>query len=180
MSAANKFIPRYTADDYNQWEGDWELWDGIPVAMSPSPFGRHQALATKLARILGNEIDHRHCHATVINEIDWIVSDNTIVRPDVVVLRGDAPERHLETTPALVVEVLSPSTAERDRTFKRDLYDRQGVRVYVLVDPEALTLETYQRDGAGQWQHQQIDEAIELRLCDDCTIDLSRASLFTS
>ncbi len=178
MTAAKKFIPQHSLDDYFHWEGDWELWNGIPVAMSPSPFGQHQALATKLARILGNEIDKCHCHATVMNEIDWIVSDDTVVRPDVLVLCGDVPERHVESTPALVAEVLSPSTAERDRTFKRELYERQGVGVYLIVDPEAFTLESYQRDVTGQWQYQIVD-TIDVSLCDDCEVHLSRTSLFT-
>ncbi len=37
-----KYMPRYTIDDYKLWEGDWELIDGIPFAMTPSPFGKYQ------------------------------------------------------------------------------------------------------------------------------------------
>lgn len=179
MSAARKFIPHYSAEDYGHWEGDWELWDGIPVAMSPSPFGWHQALATRLARVLGNEIDRQDCRATVINEIDWIVSDDTVVRPDVLVVCGGFPERHVETTPALIAEVLSPSTAERDRTFKRDLYDRQRVSVYLLIDPENQTLEAYRRDGSGHWENQQVAKAIDFTLCNDCEFHLRRSDLFS-
>ncbi len=49
MSRALKYIPNYTLTDYRRWEGDWELWDGIPVSMSPSPFGTHQWAATQIA-----------------------------------------------------------------------------------------------------------------------------------
>jgi len=31
----------YTYDDYKQWQGDWELIAGIPLAMSPAPTRKH-------------------------------------------------------------------------------------------------------------------------------------------
>ena len=45
-------------------------------------------------------------------------------------------EGPLRGAPDLVIEVLSPSTAQRDRLEKRVLYARSGVRVHWLVDPE--------------------------------------------
>ena len=33
------YKPRYTVDDYESWAGDWELWQGTAIAMTPSPFG---------------------------------------------------------------------------------------------------------------------------------------------
>ncbi len=54
MTAAKKYLPHYTIDDYQLWAGDWELWNGIAVAMTPSPFGRHQALASRLLVALQN------------------------------------------------------------------------------------------------------------------------------
>jgi hypothetical protein len=42
MSSVRKFIPRYTVADYRQWQGDWELLDGVAVSVTPSPFGIHQ------------------------------------------------------------------------------------------------------------------------------------------
>ena len=46
---ALKNIPHYTYEDYCRWEGQWELIDGIPYAMSPAPRPEHQAIATNLA-----------------------------------------------------------------------------------------------------------------------------------
>ncbi len=37
-----KFEEKYTVDDYMRWQGDWELIEGVPYAMAPSPRGRHQ------------------------------------------------------------------------------------------------------------------------------------------
>ena len=66
MSTAPNYQPHYTIDDYQLWEGDWELWNGVAVAMTPSPLGRHGYLLAQLARGLGNAIDAAHCNASVV------------------------------------------------------------------------------------------------------------------
>ncbi len=114
MSAAEKFQPNYTVDDYRQWQGDWELWQGIPVSMVPSPFGRHSSVTGKIVTSLNNAIAANGCSATTLVELDWIISAGTVVRPDVAVVCGGLPERHLEARPEIVVEVLSGTTRDRD------------------------------------------------------------------
>lgn len=178
MSTARKFIPRYTVDDYSTWEGDWELWDGIAVSMSPSPFGAHQLVLFNLAGELRNQLRRQNCDAVVLGQIDWIISRETVVRPDVIVLCGEAPERHVETTPALVAEILSPSTAERDRTFKRDLYDEQNVNVYLIIDPVEKTLLAHRRDDAGSWQSESVIDEIEVVVCGDCSATIRLENIF--
>jgi hypothetical protein len=44
MAGAIKILPHYTYSDYEQWEGQWELIDGIPYAMSPLPVPKHQKI----------------------------------------------------------------------------------------------------------------------------------------
>jgi Uma2 family endonuclease len=96
----------------------------------------------------------------------------------VIVLCGEAPERHVETTPALVAEILSPSTAERDRTFKRDLYDEQNVNVYLIIDPVEKTLLAHRRDDAGCWRSESVIDEIEVVVCDDCSATIRLENLF--
>ncbi|QEG43386.1 Uma2 family endonuclease [Roseimaritima ulvae] len=107
MSSVQKFAPRYTIEQYVQWQGDWELWEGVAIAMTPSPSGIHQGVVTRLSRILGNAIEAEQCDAEPFVELDWIISDDTVVRPDVLVVCGTPPDRHLEQTPTMVAEVLS-------------------------------------------------------------------------
>lgn len=178
MSAAPKYRPRYSVDDYSTWEGDWELWDGLAVAMSPSPFGVHQLVLFNLAGELRTQLRDQGCDAVALGEIDWIISRETVVRPDVVVLCGDAPDKHIESTPALVAEVLSASTAERDRTFKRDLYDEQGVGVYLVIDPESKTMHAYRRDDVGKWNEESVTGSITFNICGNCSATIQLADLF--
>ena len=135
MSTARGYLPSYTIDDYAQWQGDWELWDGVPVAMTPSPFGPHQAASMRLARQIGSQLDVCGCACEVLHEIDWPISNNTVVRPDLVVVCDGVPERHLEAPPVLIAEILSASTEHKDRTAKYELYESRAVQFYITRGP---------------------------------------------
>jgi len=50
--------------------------------------------------------------------------------------------------PALIVEVISPSSVRRDRVEKFDLYEKHSVREYWIVEPVALTIEVYSLENA--------------------------------
>lgn len=54
--ATEKAIEHYTYDDYCLWEGRWELIEGMPMAMTPSPIIAHQAIAAKILNELMNSI----------------------------------------------------------------------------------------------------------------------------
>ena len=178
MSTAANFTPRYTVDDYLHWKGDWELWNGIAIAMTPSPFGRHQDVLAGLLTSLRVAIDQQGCRATALSELDWIVSDNTVVRPDVVVICGDAPDKHLASPPALVAEVLSPSTRQNDLTYKRDLYASQSVGVYLILDPESQTIEHLELTASGNYEPADAATRLTFRVCDDCVLHVDADRLF--
>ncbi|MEM9365062.1 MAG: Uma2 family endonuclease [Planctomycetota bacterium] len=178
MSALEAFQPRYTVGDYQQWEGDWELWDGIAVSMSPSPFGNHSALVARLISELSSAIDAQARNAVVLTALDWIVSKTTVVRPDVLVICDEPTAEHLRSTPPFVAEVLSPSTRERDLTFKRDLYQQEGVSSYLTLDPENKELRWFGEGAPRGWDGSVVDDTISLGLCADCSLDLKHSRLF--
>ena len=178
MSTAPRYTPHYTVADYQNWEGDWELWKGVAVSMSPSPFGRHSVVSSRLIQRFSNALDSQACHAVVLNEIDWIVSNDTVIRPDVIVLFGGVPERHVETTPAIVVEIVSEATRNRDLRYKRDLYREQQVCNYVIVDPESETIEVDLLRNSGEFESIAVTDSIELLLCDECRIELRYEDIF--
>lgn len=80
-----------------------------------------------------------------------ILADTTIVQPDLVVLTPDRErfitERAIEGPPALVVEIVSPSSARQDRVTKAALYARFGIPHYWVLDPVERTFELYELRG---------------------------------
>ena len=143
------YKPRYTVDDYESWAGDWELWQGTAIAMTPSSFGRHQFVLVNLVSELRDAL--KATDWKVLAEIDWRVDEITVVRPDVVVIEGEVPDRHVIESPKMVVEIVSESTEHKDRTAKYELYQRQGVTNYLIVDPNLRTLDFFTLDENGRY-----------------------------
>jgi len=176
---APKYLPRYTITDYFGWEGDWELWRGVAVSMTPSPFGKHQRVARNLMMELSKSLDSVDCECEVIYELDWVVDQDTVVRPDVMVLRDGIPEGHVTTVPVLIAEVVSPSTERKDRTAKRELYESEGVAYYIIADPETSTLEILQRGNQGRYEVLNIvDSVATIELNRKCIIKLAINQIF--
>ncbi|MGB6044971.1 MAG: Uma2 family endonuclease [Pirellulales bacterium] len=179
MSTASRFVPNYTVDDYRHWEGDWQLIEGVPVAMSPSPFGPHERIAIELATSFKNQIDQQGCDCRVYAGLDWIVSNDTVVRPDVMVVCGPQPERHLERPPAIAVEILSPATRELDLVAKRRIYQQNGVAFYLIAGPQAQQIEIARMNvqtSESETIHE--DQTAELQLSEDCQITLNARHMF--
>ena len=150
MSIADKYRPQYTYAEYVQWEGNWELIDGMPYAMSPSPVRQHQIANGNLYSAFKQAIATACQSCQVLMPLDWKVNDKTVVQPDLIVVCQDFDTDFLEFTPPLVVEILSPSTAFKDRHEKYELYE-QGVRFYLILDPKYKKVEIYQLiDGKYQ------------------------------
>ena len=137
----------YTYDDYKLWEGDWELYEGVPVAMSPAPMRKHQSLASQIIRYLADEIDE--CpECEVLGEVDYKVADDTILRPDIVLTCNEENESYLLKAPEIIVEILSKSTAKRDEKYKFSIYEAQKVKYYILVYPDDLFAKVFKLKGS--------------------------------
>ena len=139
-------IEYYTYDDYVKWEGNWELINGIPLAMSPAPMITHQALAGEIFyELKQSSNDCEEC--LTLLEVDYKVNDDTILRPDVVLTCNETNDAYLTKAPEIVVEVISPSTAKRDEKYKFEIYEKEKVKYYVLVYPNDLKAKIYKLDG---------------------------------
>lgn len=145
-------IEYYSYDDYKHWKGDWELIDGMPMAMAPAPMIKHQSLEFRIARIIGNQIDDCD-RCEVLGESDYKISDDTILRPDVVLICDEPNEAYLTKAPEIVVEIISKSTAKRDEKYKFDIYEREKVNYYILVYPDELIAKIYKLEN-GKYDKQ--------------------------
>ena len=177
MSVVKKYLPRYTYEDYKLWEGDWELIEGIPYAMAPSPFGKHQRIAGELIYQLREQLDKCPQRCYVYPELDWIVDEETVVRPDIMVVCREV-EEYLREPPEVVVEVVSPSTVQKDEKLKFELYEREGVKTYVLVYPDIKKVRAFKLARSKYKKFFDSDEGVlELKI-KDCTLRIKVGKLW--
>ena len=147
----------YTYADYCTWDDDRrrELIDGVIYAMSPAPSRTHQRILFELSRQFGNFLKGKPCeafHAPFDVRLNGLGDDDdAIVQPDLVVVcdQSKLDEKGCNGAPDMVVEILSPSTASRDKVLKFNAYQRAGVREYWIVDPESKTLSAHMLTDSG-------------------------------
>jgi len=173
---AEKYIELYTLEDYQQWEDNWELIYGYPYAMAPSPLVTHQNINMKIARQLSEELDNcPNCQA--LFEIDWEVSSDTVVKPDMLVICYE-PDEKITKKPELIFEIASKSTIKKDETLKYELYQQEGVAFYVIVYPKKQVAKVYKlKDGryikAGDFSNEMYEFSL-----DDCSINFDFSKIW--
>ena len=169
----------YTFDDYQEWEDRWELIDGVAYAMAPAPYPKHQSTVFKIAKELDAQLECSDEKCKIyISPVDWKIDEGTVVQPDVALFCEDPEAQFFSQTPPLVVEVLSKATALKDVTTKKDLYERECVLFYVIVEPHTEIADVYKLAG-GKYQHKgkyTKEERCDFELSDECrsAIDFSR------
>ena len=138
----------HTPEDGNRYE----IIAG-EVYVTPPPYTVHQRVSRNLEVIL-----HRH---TVENELGEILhapvgvvfEKPSGVQPDIIFVAKSRlsiiQEKAVFGAPDLVVEVLSASTAARDRGVKKDLYARTGVRHYWLLEPRKKALQAFRLEAGA-------------------------------
>ena len=120
--------------------------------MTASPRTRHQVVVGNLYLILAPHARRRGLGEVFLSPIDVILSDITVLVPDLVYVEaarlGQVSERGIEGPPTLVVEILSPGTAAADRGIKLQLFARYRVPHYWIVDSDARTIEALHLAGS--------------------------------
>ena len=138
----------WTYQDYLELPEDGrrsEIIDGV-LYVSPSPRQIHQLLSRRLQFFFYQfELEGRGFVYDA--PMDLLMPGCTPVQPDLIFLtREQRPliqENYIQGTPELLVEILSPSTRSLDRVKKLNRYAKNGVNFYLIVDPEASTLEVF-------------------------------------
>jgi Uma2 family endonuclease len=76
--------------------------------------------------------------------IDYWITNDTILQPDMLVVCGEITKMYLDFPPALVVEILSPTTAFNDRHTKYAIYESKGVKYYIIIAPHKEDVQIYE------------------------------------
>ena len=122
-----------------------ELLDG-EIIMKPGEFISHQRALLKLGMHVGLFVERQGLGETFFAPLDVVLSNTDVVQPDLLFVSRERmhilTHNDIHGAPDLIAEVLSPYTAQRDLTFKRDLYAKHGVKEYwqVNIDERRVTV----------------------------------------
>lgn len=155
-------FPYYTYEEYKMWEGKWELIYGVAYAMSPAPMIKHQSISNNIAWELKNNLkDCKTCQALL--PIDWKIREDTILQPDnSVICHKPKNEAYITKAPKIIFEVLSKSTAKKDTGIKFNIYEKEGVEYYIIVDPDENMAKVYRlHEGKYIKMLDASDESVE-------------------
>ncbi len=170
MGLAEKYIPHYTIEEWTRWEGLWELIEGHPIALIPSPPPAHQLLSGNIQSEFQLAIKKEHKKECILYPtIGYKISDDTIFAPDITLVLSKITKDLLDYPPVLVVEVLTAESEERDRGIKYNYYEKEGVKYYLIADWKKKSIEVYELIDS-KYQLQDHQNRFEFHLNENCKI----------
>ncbi|TCP30589.1 Uma2 family endonuclease [Scopulibacillus darangshiensis] len=177
----------FTYGDYRNWPAEerWELIDGVPYNMSSAPSRRHQKILMNISTEFSVYLKGKTCDVYQApfdvrlpnsNETDDEIT--TVVQPDLVVICDPKKldDKGCIGSPDLVIEVISPSTMQKDLKEKFYLYERMKIQYYWLVYPEENIVTIFTLTDEGKYGRPDIyagKDKIDIGLFQDFTIDLA-------
>ena len=173
---------KYTADDYMMLE------EGAPfqlinndLVMAPAPIPEHQVISRRItiamSNFLGDKVDDGFL---VYSPMDVKLDEGNIFQPDVLYVAPERKEQivkdRVEGAPDIVIEILSPSNAYYDLVQKKDIYEKYGVREYIIFDPIADTASLYAIKDGVYYLHQktQANELLNSLVLPGFSFDLAK------
>jgi len=164
----------YTYEDYKNWEGKWELMNGIPLAMAPAPLPTHQFMSLEISFQIRKQLENcKKC--AVLSEVDYKIDNETILRPDVVVT-CEKLNKPFINNPKIIFEIISKSTARRDEKFKFEIYEKEKINYYILVYPEDKIAKAYELK-INKFEKIPFNEKYEFKI-DECSLEVDFSEIF--
>ena len=175
---------RYTATEYFALEARSEVrheyFDGEIFAMAGGTKS-HNLITQNIASGLRPGVRSKGCQV-FMEDVRLAVQDEFhYTYPDVMVScdPGDRRDPYLVRQPVLIVEVLSSSTAEYDRSRKFNQYQKiPSLRHYILVSQTAWVLEWFRRDETGQWIYTVLSDPADVLKISDLNLRLPLADVY--
>ncbi len=170
---------KYTYADYLQLddENHYEIING-EVIMAPSPRRMHQKILKRLALLLDNAVEKIDSGELYFAPFDVIFADTQVFQPDILFVSKERLEIIKEDgvfgSPDLIIEIVSPSTEQKDRNDKYRVYEHFGVKEYWIVDEKNRTVEVFvlKENGYKREYYAENDGTVESVLIKGFKIDV--------
>jgi len=146
MIAVRQLERPYTIDDLKDLPRDGRRYEviGGELVMTPSPSSRHQLVSSRLNWILRSFLATTPLGEVFSAPYDVVLGTHDILEPDLLVILNEqsdlVTDLHVVGAPALVIEIISPSTRSMDRVRKSATYADNGVQEYWIVDPDTESI----------------------------------------
>ena len=163
---------KYTYQDYLLWPDDerWEIIDGRAYNMTPAPKIKHQRISRNLTGIVYSQRNKISPCELFEAPTDVVFDEHNVVQPDLFIIcdGSKVTEENIQGAPDLIIEITSPYTELKDRRDKKRLYERYGVKEYIIVFPEREYVERYflERGKYGAPDIFNWDEELKLKIFD--------------
>jgi Uma2 family endonuclease len=185
---AKKMEKPFTYGDYLTWPEDerWEIIHGVAYNMSPAPSTEHQRVSRRLLVQFDHFFTQGPCEIFSApfdvclpkgDEDDEAIE--TVVQPDLAIICDPmkVDSNGCKGAPDLIIEIISPSTAKKDRHEKFFLYEEHGVKEYWTVHPLEYLIEVFALGDDGTYGRPNIyarDDLLPVSLFPGLEIPLAR------
>ncbi len=152
---------------------DYEIIEGVKI-IAPSPDMGHSSIVMNLSATIGAYVKINKLGICFGDHMDVHFPDGSLFQPDFIFISAanaqlfwENKRRTLHGVPDMVAAILSQSTMKRDMGIKKDIYERNGVKEYWIIDPWRETVDVYLLRGGkyeldGHYENWSDDELAEL------------------
>lgn len=166
MATRTAAVRDWTYEEFARLPDDGNRYEVIAgtLYVTPAPGSIHQKVSSRLARLF-EEFEEEGAGIVFQAPYDVILGEGDYVQPDLLFVRRDrmdeiVRDHAVEGPPDLVIEILSDSTARRDRIVKRQRYSAFGVPEYWIIDTGAKHVEVFRLSGGGLRRVEVADDVL--------------------
>jgi Uma2 family endonuclease len=147
-------VREWTYEEFSRLPDDGNRYEVIAgeLYVTPAPGSIHQQVSFRLSTAFGNYCEEQGAGIAFAAPYDVVLGEGDYMEPDLIFVRREREDEVIRdhaavAAPDLVIEILSSSTARRDRGIKRERYAAYGVPEYWIVDTDAKHVEVYRLIG---------------------------------
>lgn len=117
------------------------------IVMSPAPKYKHQEILMKIISQILPFVENKNLGNIVVAPVDVYLGADNVYQPDIIFIGNERlsiiEEDGLHGAPDLIIEILSPGTAQYDLGEKKAVYEQYGVQEYWAADPDTRAVQGY-------------------------------------